>query len=68
MSIKKQTNEPKKYTIYIGVYEGNEQVDDFKEWTSAKSEQEARHNIEMEYYESFKSGRYKIQMILEMEN
>lgn len=59
--------EPKE-RVYICYFrqldEDGEMVDDFKEWTKAYSEQEARAYFEHEHWRSLASGRLEIDMIV----
>lgn len=68
----KKTKRPKKVEpkerVYICYFrqldEDGEMVDDFKEWTKAYSEQEARAYFEHEHWRSLASGRLEIDMIV----
>lgn len=67
---KKKTSkkEPKESTYicyFIQRDENGEMVDDFKEWTKAYSEQEARDYFEHEHWRAISSGRLEISMIVE---
>ena len=65
---KTSKKEPKEST-YICYFrqldEDGEVVDDFKEWTTAYSEQEARAYFEHEHWRSIAAGRLEIDMIVE---
>lgn len=64
--ISKTSPKEKTYICYfIQRDENGEMVDDFKEWTKAYSEREAREYFEHDHWRAISSGRLEISMIVE---
>ena len=62
---KKELKENTYICYFKQLDEDGEVVDDFKEWTTAYSEQEARAYFEHEHWRSIAAGRLEINMIVE---